>query len=133
MFSKKQNSSKITTEDHELFENAQRRIRQKKKLYNHFVIFVIGSIFLVIINKVLKYGVTYNWFVWAITFWSFLFFIHLVNVFVTNRFMGKEWERTQRDKFVAKQRKKIAEMEKEIADSIPIEESNKSLPKKNNI
>ena len=133
MFSKKQNSSKITTEDHELFENAQRRIRQKKKLYNHFVIFVIGSIFLVMINKVLKYGVTYNWFVWAITFWSFLFFIHLVNVFVTNRFMGKEWERTQRDKLVAKQRKKIAEMEKEIADSIPIEESNKSLPKKNNI
>ena len=133
MFSKKQNSSKITTEDHELFENAQRRIRQKKKLYNHFVIFVIGSIFLVIINKVLKYGVTYNWFVWAITFWSFLFFIHLVNVFVTNRFMGKEWERTQRDKLVPKQRKKIAEMEKEIADSIPIEESNKSLPKKNNI
>lgn len=94
---------------------------------------LIGSIFLVIINKVLKYGVTYNWFVWAITFWSFLFFIHLVNVFVTNRFMGKEWERTQRDKLVAKQRKKIAEMEKEIADSIPIEESNKSLPKKNNI
>lgn len=47
--------------------------------------------------------------------------------------MGKEWERTQRDKLVAKQRKKIAEMEKEIADSIPIEESNKSLPKKNNI
>lgn len=44
--------------------------------------------------------------------------------------MGKEWERTQRDKLVAKQRKKIAEMEKEIADSIPIEESNKSLPKK---
>lgn len=47
------------------------------------------------------------------------------------------WERngwrTQRDKLVAKQRKKIAEMEKEIADSIPIEESNKSLPKKNNI
>lgn len=102
---------------HELYENARNRTKQKKRLYTHFVIFLVGAVFLILLNKVLKVGETVveNWFVWAITLWFFIFVLHFINVFVTNRFMGKEWERIQTEKLVRAQELKIAKLEKEMA------------------
>ncbi|TVZ15363.1 2TM domain-containing protein [Maribacter sp. MAR_2009_72] len=120
MFSKKKNT-KIDVEQHELVENAQKRIAQKKKLYTHFVVFLIGSVFLILINKILKYGQEYDWFIWAITFWAFLFALHIFNVFITNRFMGKEWERSQREKLIRKQQERINVMQKELDTQQPLE------------
>lgn len=114
MVSKNNTPDKIDLEQHELLENAQNRIRQKKRLYYHFVIFLVGSVFLIIINKVLGYGESYDWFVWAITLWGFLFIVHLFNVYVTHKFMGKEWERAQREKLVRKQKERITKLEEEI-------------------
>ena len=39
--------------------------------------------------------------------------------------MGKEWEREQREKLVAKQKKKIAEIQKEIETDFPLSNINK--------
>jgi hypothetical protein len=114
MFSKNKNTSKIDIEQHELVENAHKRIKQKKRLYTHFVVFLVGSVFLVLINKILKYGQEYDWFLWAITFWAFLFVLHIFNVFITNKFMGKDWERAQREKLVQKQKQRINELEQEM-------------------
>ncbi|AKA35619.1 MAG: hypothetical protein CMH48_14315 [Muricauda sp.] len=125
MFSKKKPETEIDIEQHELLENAQQRITQKKRLFTHFVIFLIGSVFLVLINKILKYGESYDWFIWAITVWAFLFVIHAFNVFVTQKFMGKEWERRQREKLVARQKQRIAELQKEIETDFPISNVNK--------
>tara|TARA_R110002051_G_scaffold3131_1_gene16773 strand:- start:14590 stop:14991 length:402 start_codon:yes stop_codon:yes gene_type:complete len=130
MFSRNKNTSKLDLEQHELLENAQKRIKQKKRLYTHFVVFLVGSVFLVLINKILKYGQDYNWFVWAITFWGFLFALHIFNVFITNKFMGNDWERSQREKLVAKQKKRITEMEKEIEQEIKPPTSIEPEPKK---
>ena len=103
-------------DQHELYENARSRVKQKKRLYFHFVLFLVGSVFLIVLNKVLKVGETLieDWFVWAIVLWLFFWVLHFVNVFVTNRFMGKDWERKQTDKLVLKQELKIAKLEKEI-------------------
>lgn len=125
MFSKTKNKPEIDLEQHELLENAQLRIKQKKRLYSHFVIFLVGSVFLILINKILKYGENYNWFIWAITFWAFLFVIHVINVFVTQKFMGKDWERKQREKLVLKQKKRIATLQKEIETDFPMSQINK--------
>lgn len=125
MFTKSKKKSEVEIEQHELLENAQIRIKQKKRLYVHFVIFLIGSVFLIFINKILNYWATYDWFIWAITFWGFLFAIHVFNVFVTQKFMGKVWERQQREKLVAKQKKRIAEIQKEIETDFPISKINK--------
>jgi len=127
MFSKNKNKSEVELEQHELLENAQRRIKQKKRLYIHFVIFLIGSVFLIFVNKILNYWETYDWFIWAITFWAFLFAIHLVNVFVTQKFMGQDWERSQREKLVAKQKKRIGELQKEIETDFPLSKINKKI------
>lgn len=125
MFSKNKPKPEVDLVQHELLENAQKRIKQKKRLFTHFVIFLIGSIFLILINKILKYGEQYDWFIWAITAWAFLFVIHAFNVFVTHQFMGKEWERNQREKLVAKQKQRIAELQKEIETDFPISQINK--------
>ena len=110
-------------EQHELYENARERVNQKKRLYFHFVIFLIGSVFLIVLNKLLKIGETIieNWFVWAIILWLFFLVLHFVNVFITNRFLGKEWERKQIDKLILEQELKIAKLEKEITEKSKLE------------
>jgi len=103
-------------EQHELYENARNRVQQKKRLYYHFILFIVGSIFLIALNKFLKIdeSLFQNWFIWVIALWLFLWVLHFINVFITNRFMGKDWERKQTDKLVLKQEVKIAKIEKEI-------------------
>ena len=58
--------TQLTPEQYELFKNAENRLKQKRLLYLHFFAFVLGSIFFVVANKVLDYGATYNWYLWAI-------------------------------------------------------------------
>jgi len=123
MFSKNKNIPEIDQEQYHLIKTAEHRIKQKKKLYYHFVIFLIGSVFLIIINKVLKYGEPYNWFIWFITLWAFLFIIHSINVFITNRFLGKKWEQAQREKLVAIQKNRIEKIKLEIEKEFPITET----------
>ena len=112
MFGKKKPTPQIDKDQLELIENAQKRIKQKKRLYAHFVIFLIGAIFLIIANTVLGIGKDFklfgiDWFVFGILFWLFLFIYHLLNVFVTQKFMGKAWEKEQLDKLVAKQQNRL--------------------------
>lgn len=119
MFSKKDPKQlrEIDVDQHELIETAQSRIRQKKRLYYHFILFLLGSIFMIIANKFLNYGVQYNWFVWGICIWTFLFLLHLINVFITNKFLGKKWEREQREKLVNIQKNKLAKIQEEIENT----------------
>jgi len=119
MFGKKKQTPTIDKEQLELIENAQKRIRQKKRLYIHFVVFLIGAIFLIIANTALGIGKDFtiagiNWFVYAILLWLILFLYHFINVFVTNKFMGKAWEKEQLDKLVAKQQKRIDELKEDF-------------------
>lgn len=132
LFSKKTTPA-IDPELRELFETAQDRVRQKKRLYRHLVLFVAGAILLIIINLVLGIGKDFtlfniDWFVWAILLWTFFFIVHGINVFVLNRFMGKEWEKTQIDKLVQKQKNRISKLEdKVIIDPSSLEKKNLDL------
>lgn len=126
MFGKKKPVPQIDKEQMALIKNAQRRIAQKRRLYIHFVVFLIGAVFLIVLNTVLGIGENtkifkMDWFVFAILAWFFLFVYHLFNVFVTHKFMGKEWEQQQLDKLVAKQKERIAQLENQVV-------SNKLLP-----
>lgn len=111
-----------TIEQHERYENARKRVKQKKRLYYHFVLFLVGSVFLIVLNKVLNFGENFlkDWFVWAIMAWAFFWVLHLINVFVTHRFMGKEWERKQTEKLVLKQEVKIAKLEKKVIKEVQL-------------
>jgi hypothetical protein len=102
------------TTPHELYEYARLRIKQKKRLYFHFVLFLISSLFMLIANKIFKIGEPNNWFLWVSSTWFFLFILHFINVFITKRFMNKDWERTQIERLIAQQEKKINEFQSNI-------------------
>ncbi|WP_046755036.1 dihydrofolate reductase [Kordia jejudonensis] len=120
MFGKKKKpTTQIDQEQLALIETAQKRIKQKKQLYYHLVIFIIGSAFLVLLNVVLGYGqdvklFNTDWFVWAVLAWLFLFLFHVFNVFITNKFMGKDWEAAQLEKLVAKQEYRIEKLKQQF-------------------
>ena len=123
MFSKAKKSERIDAEQREQFEYARRRINQKKNLMRHFIAFLVGSVLLIIINPVLGYGnetFFQDWFVWAILIWTFIFLVHLLNVFVMSSFMGKEWEDQQLEKLKARQSEKIAELQRKVDSEFPI-------------
>ncbi len=126
MFGKNKKTGKIDREQLELIENAQRRIKQKKRLYYHFVIFLIGAIFLIVLNTVIGIGeqtkiLGLDWFVFAILAWLFIFMFHLFNVFVTHKFMGKSWEEAQLNKLVDKQKERISVLQADFQETTPVQ------------
>ncbi|MGC6432099.1 MAG: dihydrofolate reductase [Jejuia sp.] len=115
MFGKKKTTPQIDKEQLELIKNAQKRVKQKKRLYAHFILFLLGCVFLIVANTVLGIGKDFtiagiNWFVYAILIWLFLFLYHVFNVFVTHKFMGKAWEDHQMELLVAKQQERIEKL-----------------------
>jgi len=129
MFSKKKNTSKLETDQRELYETARRRTVQKRRLFQHFVIFLVGGILLIILNVVIGYRqdftpLGYDWFVLAILIWIFFILVHLINVFVTDSFMGKKWEQRQLEKLVRKQKDRIAELQKKVDLNYPLPSNN---------
>ncbi|MFV8369087.1 2TM domain-containing protein [Flavobacterium sp. LB2R40] len=101
---------------HEQYEYARRRIKQKKRLYFHFVLFVLGSLLLFVAHNFLDSIVVSNWYLWIITLWLFLFILHFIKIFITDRFMNKDWEREQIDRLVALQKKKVDQLETQVSN-----------------
>lgn len=101
-------------EQQEIYEYARKRLRQKKRLYFHFVFFFVGSIFLFIINKWIGINKEANWYIWLVTLWFFLFVLHFIKVFITDSFMNKKWEAEQINRLVTMQEKKIEQLKNEI-------------------
>ncbi len=102
-------------EQHEVYEKARKRVKQKKRLYYHFLLFLVGSVFLIVLNIVFNVGQQFGeWFKYAVAAWLFIWILHFVNVFITNRFFGKDWERIETEKLITKHSKKIEQLEKNL-------------------
>ncbi|MFL1897164.1 2TM domain-containing protein [Aquimarina sp. 2-A2] len=126
MFSKKKETPHIDAEQRELFENARIRILEKKRLLHHFIFFLAGAIFFIVLNLVFGFGkdirlFDVDWFVYVILIWVFILLIHTGKVVLFSKFMGKEWTDRQMLKLVAKQKAQIEKMEREMGfnQSIP--------------
>ena len=136
MFSSKKETSKIDPEQRELIENAQVRIKQKKNLFRHFIVFLAGAVLLIIVNLLLDFGKDFrplnvDWFVWAILIWFFFFLIHALNVVLFSSFMNKKWEHDQLEKLVDKQKRKIAQLQTEVEKQQPMPEKKSPFIKPN--
>ncbi|MGB7843115.1 MAG: 2TM domain-containing protein [Salinimicrobium sp.] len=132
MSTKSKTASKIDPEQRELIERAQDRARQKRRLYQHFIVFLIGAVVLILLNVIFEIGQDINpfgldWFVWAIIFWAVILLIHAFNFFVTNKFMGKDWENRQVEKLVAKQQRKIEELREKVEREHPLPKKDQPL------
>jgi hypothetical protein len=123
MFSKTSKTERIDPEQREQYDYARKRIRQKKWLMKHFILFLAGSVLLIIINPVLGIGKDFfikNWFAWAILLWALLFMIHLLNVFIMSKFMGKDWENRQIEKLKVKQEERIAKIKRQVVKEVNV-------------
>jgi len=105
-------------EQQELYENARKRIQQKKRLYYHFVLLILGSLFLFVANVLLKFGEPNLWYIWAVTVWIFIFVLHFIKVFITDRFMNKNWEQDQIERLMLKQEQKIKNLETKVTEEL---------------
>lgn len=119
MFGKKKAVPQIDKEQLAMIKYAEKRIKQKKRVYMHFVVFLIGAVFLILANTVLGIGKDFtiaglNWFVIAIIVWLALFIYHFISVFITHSFMGKEWEDQQLEELVAKQQERIDKLKQKF-------------------
>ncbi|HBK70417.1 MAG TPA: hypothetical protein DDZ39_01970 [Flavobacteriaceae bacterium] len=104
-----------TSEQHKIYEKARKRVKQKKRLYFHFVLFLIGSVFFIALNIFFNVGEQYGeWFKYAIALWFFILVLHFVNVFITNKFFGKDWERIETEKLMDKYEMKVEKLEADL-------------------
>ena len=128
MFSRKKSSDNPDIEQREQYQYARARIKQKKRLMQHFIIFLGGSIVAIILDPILGVGKDFfisNWFIWVILIWAFILLIHFFNVFILNKFMGKEWEDRQLEKLKVKQEKRILELKQKVEKENPLPEIKK--------
>ncbi|WP_103072379.1 dihydrofolate reductase [Aquimarina sediminis] len=127
MFSKKKEITQIDPQQRELYEHARKRVIQKKRLFQHFVVLIVGAIFFAVLNLVFGYGKEFtffgvNWYVIAILCWVFLFTLHFCNVWLFSKFMGKEWTDRQMERLIAKQKEEIALIQKDVDLMYPKDE-----------
>ena len=108
----------MENQQHESYEYARKRIKQKKNLLYHFVVLLVGSFFMFIANYYFQVGAPNNWYIWVITIWAFFFILHFIKTYVTDRFMNKSWERAQIDRLMLKQDQKIAQLESKIENDL---------------
>lgn len=119
MLFKNKNSSNINDDQLALIEYAQARIKSKKKLFYHFSFFIVGSITFLLANLVFDYKsdlalLEYQWSYWVCSLWLIIFIFHLFNVYVTNKFIGKKWEKEQLKKLIELQQIRISELKAEL-------------------
>jgi hypothetical protein len=98
-------------EEHELYEYARKTVKQRKRFYYHVILFLLGSLAIFITNTYLNVDPIIKWYPWAIAFWLLILILHFIKVYITDRFMGTEWERQEIDKLVKKQKDKKEELE----------------------
>lgn len=109
----------MESNQHELYEYARNRINQKKRLFQHFIVLSIGSLFLFTANHLLNFHDETNWWIWIVAIWSSLFIFHVIKVLITDSFMNKNWERAQIDKLMLKQTKKIEQLKNDLENTNP--------------
>ena len=117
MFSEK--TSHIDDNTIELLENAQKRVRQKRNVYRHFIFFLFISGFILFVDLALSVGENliffdYSWSIWIVLIWSFILFYHLFDVFVSKRIISKKWVSAQKSHLIKVQQEKIRSLKKDI-------------------
>ena len=112
-------NSEIDNEQIELLEYAQRRIKQKRNLYFHFVFFIFACAISLSLDYLFDVGANlnfldYSWSFWIVFSWFFLFLFHVFNVYVTKRFLNNSWARNQKNKLIKLQKKEIENIKQKM-------------------
>ena len=117
---------KIDINQKELFKNASRRIRQKKRLMYHYVFFVAATIVLAFVNLILNYAEDFTpfnlpWYLSVCLIWSFFLISHTINVLFVQKLMGRAWEEKYMNILVEKQLAKLEKLQENVEKNYPLD------------
>lgn len=117
-------------DSYEMYDYARSRIKQRKMLFFHFIVFVLGSILMFSFNGLVQdqnaIGYT-KWWPYAVSVWALFVFLHAVNVLIVDRFMGKRWEEKQVKRLVEMQEKRIKELRTRVEKDFPLVDTQRDL------
>ena len=119
MIFRRKNKTTIDDRQIDLVDYARARIRQKKRLYFHFVSFLFASLVMVILNIGLSYGAQiqpfdFPWVLSAALLWAVFLLLHVFQVYVTRRFMNPAWEKEQIKTLVGLQESRIEKIKRKL-------------------
>ena len=119
MIFRRKNKTTIDDRQIDLVDYARARIRQKKRLYFHFVTFLFASLVMVIVNIGLGYGAQiepfgFPWLLSAALLWAVFLLLHVFQVYVTRRFMNPAWEKEQIKTLVGLQGERIEKIKRKL-------------------
>ena len=109
----------IDNEQIEQLEYAQKRIKQKKFLYSHFVFFIFGCAISSSLDYIFNVGaditlLDYSWSFWIVFCWFFILVFHVFKVYVTDRFINSRWVKNQKNKLINIQQKEIRSIKEKM-------------------
>ena len=84
--------------EQEIYQEAKKRVEEKKGVFIHFIVYILVNILLVIIWA-FPAGGGYPWFLWPLGGWGIGLIFHFLGVFVFSR--NTNWDRRQIEKEVA--------------------------------
>ena len=85
--------------EQEIYQEAKKRVEEKKGFFVHFIVYILINILLVVIWA-FPAGGGYPWFLWPLGGWGIGLLFHFLGVFVFSRKTG--WDRRQIEKEAAK-------------------------------
>lgn len=98
-----------------LYQYARQRIRQKKKLYLHFILFLCACLLMFASAVLIRTEFPSHWYFWTGAIWFFILILHFIKVYIKDRFMNKHWEREQIERLIARQKNRINQLESKIS------------------
>ena len=85
--------------EQEIYQEAKKRVEEKKGFFVHFIVYILVNILLVVIWA-FPAGGGYPWFLWCLGGWGIGLLFHFLGVFVFSRKTG--WDRREIEKEAAK-------------------------------
>ena len=67
--------------EEQIYEEARKRVKEKKGFWGHFGAWAVVSALLIIIWALTNLG-GYPWFLWPVCIWGFFVLIHYLRIFV---------------------------------------------------
>ena len=132
--SNKKSGRAIDPDQKEMIENARLRIKQKRGLFTHFVVFLLGSVALIVVgvrqdsvegSPILEREslLETDWWIWLIMLWFLILVYHAFSVFITKRILGPEWEKRQYERLVQKQKDRIQQLQVKVDKNVPMSDT----------
>jgi hypothetical protein len=106
--------------DREIYEKAQKRVKEKKDFYSHLSSYVITMVFLLFLNLFTAPG--YLWVIWPAMGWGIGLAFHAFSVFGIFGNQDDDWEERELKKEIERLKRKKKDLPESADDEMLLDE-----------